>query len=180
MVFQLQPQLKIFITHNIYSPTISHMDQTIHPPSPPTHPKKQIQHTTSCSYFGTTLRTGHEILHVQLANAETHYHNLNANIKHQVYWLITSNVGIKIQEALNCSTGLLSHILGTSSLQNCKKWKPLSAIHHQIPSHGYLLTEGPQLTFLKLFYKQVRNHDKARGQREISKNTEWKISSVPE
>ena len=33
---------------------------------------------------------------------------------------------------------------------------------------------------MKLFYKHVRNHDQARGQREISKNTEWKIWNVPE
>jgi len=90
---------------------------------------------------------------------DTHYHNINANIKNQDYWLLTSNVGIKIQEALNCSTGLkntglFSHILGTSSL------------------HGYLLTEGHQLTCIKLFYKHVRNHDQVRGKTEISKNTE--------
>jgi hypothetical protein len=35
-----------------------------------------------------------------------------------------------------------------------------------------ILTEGPQLTLMKLFYKHVRNHDQARGLREISKNTE--------
>jgi hypothetical protein len=60
-------------------------------------------------------------MHVQLAIVETHYHNLNANIKNQEYWLLTSSVGIKIQKALNCITGLFSHILGTSSLQNGKK-----------------------------------------------------------
>jgi len=45
-------------------------------------------------------------MHVRLAIVETHYHNLNANIKNQEYWRLTSNVGIKIQNALNCSTGL--------------------------------------------------------------------------
>ena len=45
-------------------------------------------------------------------------------------------------------------------------------MHHQIPSHGCFLTEGPQLTFMKLFYKHVRNHDQVRGEREISQNTE--------
>jgi hypothetical protein len=45
-------------------------------------------------------------MHVQLAIVETHYHNLNANIKNQKYWLLTSSVGIKIQKALNCSIGL--------------------------------------------------------------------------
>ena len=39
MLFQLQPQLKIFIMPNIYSPTISQMDQTITPP-----PKKKLSH----------------------------------------------------------------------------------------------------------------------------------------
>jgi hypothetical protein len=33
-------------------------------------------------------------MHVRLAITETHYHNLNTNIKNQVYWLLTSNVGI--------------------------------------------------------------------------------------
>ena len=28
-------------------------------------------------------------MHVQLAIVETHYHNLNANIKNQDYWLLT-------------------------------------------------------------------------------------------
>ena len=35
-------------------------------------------------------------MHEWLAIAEAHYHNLNANIKNQDYWLLTSNVGIKI------------------------------------------------------------------------------------
>jgi hypothetical protein len=43
-------------------------------------------------------------LHVRLAIVEAHYHNLNDNIKNQDYWLLTSNVAIKIQKALNCST----------------------------------------------------------------------------
>jgi len=33
-------------------------------------------------------------MHVWLAIVETHYHNLNANIKNQNYFLLTSNVGI--------------------------------------------------------------------------------------
>jgi hypothetical protein len=45
-------------------------------------------------------------MHVQLAIVATHYHNTNANIKNQDYWLLTSNVGIIIQKALNCSKGL--------------------------------------------------------------------------
>ena len=64
--------------------------------------------------------------HVRLTILETHYHKLIANIKNQDYWILTSNVGIKIQKALNCSTGLkntgiFSHILGTFSLQNGTK-----------------------------------------------------------
>jgi hypothetical protein len=56
-------------------------------------------------------------IQVWLAIVTTHYHNLNANIKTQDYWLLTSNVGTEIQKALNCSTGLkniglFSHILG--------------------------------------------------------------------
>jgi len=86
-------------------------------------------------------------------------------------------VGIKIQKTLNYSTrqkntGLFSHILGTSNLQNSIKCKPQSGTHRQIASDGYLLTEGPQLTFMNLFYKHIRNHDQARGQREISKKSE--------
>jgi len=44
-------------------------------------------------------------MHTQLVIVETHYHNLNANIKNQDYWLLTY-VGINIQKALNCSTEL--------------------------------------------------------------------------
>jgi hypothetical protein len=36
-----------------------------------------------------------------LAVVTTHCHKLNENIKNQDYWLLTSNVGIKIQKALN-------------------------------------------------------------------------------
>jgi len=45
-------------------------------------------------------------MHVRLAIAGTHYHNLNDSIKSQEYWPLTSNVGIEIQKAQNCSTGL--------------------------------------------------------------------------
>jgi hypothetical protein len=44
-------------------------------------------------------------MHVWLAIVETHYHNLD-DIKNQEYWPFSSNVGIKIQKALNWSTGL--------------------------------------------------------------------------
>ena len=89
-------------------------------------------------------------------------------------------MGTEIQKELNSSTGLrnaglFSHILGTSSLQNSTKWKQLSVIH-QIPYHGYVLTEGPQLTFMKLLHKHVRNHDQARG----TKGNIKEIWNVPE
>jgi len=45
-------------------------------------------------------------MHVHLAIAGTHYHNLKDSIKSQEYWPLNSNVGIKIQKAQNCSTGL--------------------------------------------------------------------------
>jgi hypothetical protein len=53
---------------------------------------------------------------------ETHYQYINSNIENQDNWLLTSNVGIKIQKALNCSTGLkntglFSHMCN-SSFQN--------------------------------------------------------------
>jgi hypothetical protein len=35
-------------------------------------------------------------MHKRLVTIEAHYHNLNANIKNQNNWLLTSNVGIKI------------------------------------------------------------------------------------
>jgi hypothetical protein len=38
-------------------------------------------------------------MHVLSATVETHYHNRNANIKKQDYWLLTPNVGIKITKA---------------------------------------------------------------------------------
>jgi len=65
-------------------------------------------------------------MHIWQEIVETYYHQINANIKNQDYWLITSNVVIKIQKALNCSKGLkniglFSHILGTSTLQNGTK-----------------------------------------------------------
>ena len=122
MVFQLQPQLKIFIMLNIYSPTKSHTYQTIAPPPPP---KSSELHRTAILVPRDEL-VMKSYRHVWLTIAKTHYHNLNASIKNQKYWLLTSNVGIKIQKALNCSTGLnntrlFSHILATSSLQNGTK-----------------------------------------------------------
>jgi len=43
-------------------------------------------------------------MHIRLAIVETQYHNLNDNIKSQEHW--PPSVRIKIQKALNCSTGL--------------------------------------------------------------------------
>ena len=153
---------------NIYSPPQkkSHTEQTIAPPNKKSNTLHHIAILVPPDEL--IMKT---YMQVRWVIFETHYNT--DNIKNQDYWLLTSNVGIKIQKALSCSTGLKKHILGISNLQNGTKWKPYSVIHHQIPSHGYLLTEGPQLTFMKLFYKHVRIHDQARGQREISKNTEW-------
>ncbi len=77
---------------NIYSPTKSHTNQTIAPP----------QKKKSSTLHHIAILVPHEELvmksymHERLAIAEAHYHNLNANIKNQDYWLLTSNVGIKI------------------------------------------------------------------------------------
>ena len=37
-------------------------------------------------------------VHVQLVIVATRHHNLNANIKNQDYWVLTSNVGIIIKK----------------------------------------------------------------------------------
>jgi hypothetical protein len=76
-------------------------------------------------------------MHVWFAIVATN-HNLN-DIKNQNYWLLTSNVGIRIQNALNCSiglknTGLFSHILGTSNLQNTTIWYTPSNSISWLPS----------------------------------------------
>jgi len=99
-----------------------------------------------------------------LTTVETHYHNLNVNIKNQDYWLLSSNLGIRIQKSLNCSTGLKTqgYFATFWALPVCKT--------AQIENHDlayttkfHLLTEEPQLTCMKLFYKHVRNHDQAGG-----------------
>ena len=103
-------------------------------------------------------------MHVRLTTVETHYHNLNVNIKNQDYWLLSSNLGIRIQKSLNCSTGLKTqgYFATFWALPVCKT--------AQIENHDlayttkfHLLTEEPQLTCMKLFYKHVRNHDQAGG-----------------
>ena len=86
MVFQLQPQLKIFIMPSIYSPTKSHTDQTI------AHP----QNKSSILHHIATLVPDDKLvmksyMHIWLATVETHYHTLNANIKNLDYWLLTRN-----------------------------------------------------------------------------------------
>ena len=65
---------------NIYSPTITHTEQTMPPP-----PKK-IQHTHIAILVHYEI-VMNSYMHIQLAIVETHYHNLNANIKNQDYWL---------------------------------------------------------------------------------------------
>ena len=94
MVFQIQPQLTIFIMPNIYNPTIPHTDQTIDPPPPKKSSK--VHHIAILVPHDELVMKPY--MHVRLAIAETHYHNLNANIKNQDYRLLTSNVGIKIQK----------------------------------------------------------------------------------
>jgi hypothetical protein len=162
MVFQLQPELNIFIMPNIYSSTISHTGQTIAPPQK----KKNSTHIAILVPHDELVTKSY--MHIRLAIVETHYHNLNDSIKNQEYWPLTSNVGIKIQKALNCRTGLkntgpFSHILGTSNLQNSTK----NTIIWYTPPNSIAWLPSDQL-----FYKHVRNHDHARGQRDMSKNTE--------
>jgi hypothetical protein len=89
MVFQLQPQLKIIMPY-IYSPTIFHTGQTLPPP-----PKYITLHHAAILVPHDKL-VMKSYMHVRLAIVATHYHNLN--IKNQEYWLLTSNVGIKIQK----------------------------------------------------------------------------------
>jgi hypothetical protein len=66
---------------NIYSSTISHTGQMIAPP------KKSI------TLHHVAILVPHDELvmksymHVWLAIVATHYHNLNANIKNQDYWI---------------------------------------------------------------------------------------------
>jgi len=85
---------------NIYSPIKSHTGQTIAPPPP----KKGTKHIAILVPRDELVMKSY--MHIWLAIDETHYHNLNDNIKNQEYWPLTSNVEIKIQKALNCSTGL--------------------------------------------------------------------------
>ena len=87
-----QSQLKIFIMPNIYSPTISNSDQMI---TPPPHQKKSstLHHIAIVVPHDKLVMKSY--MHVWLVIVETHYHNLNTNIKNQDYWLLTSNVGIK-------------------------------------------------------------------------------------
>jgi len=103
-------------------------------------------------------------MHVWLTTAETCYHNLNANIKNQDYWLLTSNLGIRIQKALNCSTGLKTQGYFPTfwALPVCRTAQ--SENHDLVyTTKFHLVTEEPQLTSMILFYKHVRNHDQARG-----------------
>ena len=78
-------------------------------------------------------------------------------------------MGIKIQKAQHRTKKHRAIFPHFGHFQFAEQYKvnTISGINHQIPSHGYHLTEGPQLTFMKLFHKHVRNHDQARGHREI-------------
>ena len=113
-------------SHSSRSSSPQHLTQTKRSPPPPQTPQKSsiLPHMAILVPYDELVMKSY--MHVWLAIIETHYHNLNANIKNQDYWLLTSSVGIKIQKALNCSTGLqntglFSHILGTSRLQNGTK-----------------------------------------------------------
>ena len=80
---------------NIYSPPQkkSHTEQTI---APPNKKSNTLHHIAILVPHDELFMKSY--IHVQLAIVETHYHNLNANIKNQDYWLLTSNVGIIIQK----------------------------------------------------------------------------------
>jgi hypothetical protein len=93
---------------NIYSLTKSHTGQTIAPHPPKIKKKKNRTHHIAILVPRDEL-VMKSYMHVWLAIVETHYHNCNDDIKNQEYWPLTSNVGIKIQKALNCGTGLKPH-----------------------------------------------------------------------
>ena len=65
---------------------------------------------------------------------------LTTAIKSQEFWPLTSNVGIKIQKAQNCSTELKpqGYFPTFWALPFCRIQY---GIYHQIPPHGYILTE---------------------------------------
>jgi uncharacterized protein (DUF2126 family) len=119
MVFQLQPQLKIFIMPNVYSPTKS---STLH------HIAIVVPHDELVmkSY---TLR---------LAIGETHYHNLNANIKNQNYLLLTANVGIKHTKATKLQHRTKKHwaIFPHFGHFQFKKWYKVIKIIWYTPSNS--------------------------------------------
>jgi len=77
----------IFIIPNIYSPTKSDTGQTIAPP-----PQISTHHIAILVPRDEVVMKSY--MHVRLAIAGTHYHNLNDSIKSQEYWPLTSNVGI--------------------------------------------------------------------------------------
>jgi hypothetical protein len=88
MVFQLQPQLKIIIIPNTYSPTKPHMDQAIAPsPHTPTNNSSILPHTAILVPLDELVMKSY--MHVQFTIVETHFHDLNVNIKNQEYWLLT-------------------------------------------------------------------------------------------
>ena len=85
MVFQLQPQLKIFIIPNTYSPTKPHTDPAI-APHPPTKNSSILPHITILVPHDELVMQSY--MHVRLAIVETLY-DCNVNIKKQDYWLLT-------------------------------------------------------------------------------------------
>jgi len=66
---------------NIYSPTKSHTGQTVAPP-----PKKKFSTHHIAILVPRDELVMKSYMHVWLAIVETHYYNLNDNIKNQEYW----------------------------------------------------------------------------------------------
>ncbi len=85
MVLQLQPQLKIIIIRNTYSPTKPHTDQAI---APPTTQKKSSILLHIAILVPRDELVMKSYMHVLLAIVETLY-DCNVNIKKQDYWLLT-------------------------------------------------------------------------------------------
>ena len=73
------------------------MDETIGRNPPPPQKKSSKVHRVAILVPHDEL-VMKSYIHIWLAIVETHYHNLNANNKNQVYWLLTSNVRIKMQK----------------------------------------------------------------------------------
>jgi hypothetical protein len=78
-------------------------------------------------------------MHIQLATFETHYYNINANIKNQDYWLLTSDVGIKIQK-------------GTKLQHRTKKTQGYFPTFWTLPVCGMVQSENHNLVYIIKFH----------------------------